>query len=181
MLTRISEFEVEKMSISNFNNATYLQCNKQPFEIQTEWVTLGKYPLPSRKFITDDTKSINLTIPITKDDDTFIVLSSIDDNLSNAKISPTNNYHPIIHKKDNSYYLMFKIYLNTGLFDKDKNRISITSLHEFHQYLREYTKVRLVFTFSKLWKMANEYGFSLSVRRIQLADDVKTEAQNEKP
>ena len=91
MLTRISEFEVEKMSISNFNNATYLQCNKQPVEIQTEWVTLGKYPLPSKKFITDDTKSINLTIPITKDDDTFIVLSSIDDNLSNAKISPKNN------------------------------------------------------------------------------------------
>ena len=109
------------------------------------------------------------------------MLSSIDDNLSNAKISPTKNYHSIIYKKDNSYYLKFKIYLNTGLFDKDKNRISITSLHEFHQYLREGTKVRLVFTFSKLWKMANEYGFSLSVRRVQLADDVKTETLNEKP
>ena len=66
MLQKISDFEVEKLSISNYKNSTYLQCDKQPFEIQTDWVTLGKYPLPSKKFITDDTKSVNLTVPIIK-------------------------------------------------------------------------------------------------------------------
>jgi hypothetical protein len=69
--------------------------------------------------------------------------------------------------------LKFKLYLNTGLFDKEKNRIIITSLLDFHIYLREGTTIKIVFSFSKMWKMSNEYGFSLSVRRILLKDEVK--------
>ena len=45
------------------------------------------------------------------------------------------------------YYLKFKIYLNTGLFDRDKNRISITSLFDFYKYLREDTQIKIVFWF----------------------------------
>ena len=62
-----------------------------------------------------------------------------------------------------------------------KNCIPITSLHDFYQYLKEDRKIRIVFAFSRMWKMANEYGFSLSARRIQLGDAVEGEAKNEKP
>ena len=68
MLHRTSEFEFDKMSISNYKDATHLQSDKQPFEIQTEWITLGQYPLPSKKYVTDDSKSLNLTAPTNKDD-----------------------------------------------------------------------------------------------------------------
>ena len=173
MLQKISDFEVEKLSISNYKNATYLQCDKQPFEIQTDWVTLGKYPLTSKKFLLDDAKSINLTIPTNKKDDNYIVLSAIDENLSKLKILSNKKYHKLISEKDNEYYLRFKLYDNTALFDKDKNKIGITSLLDFYKYLREDKTIKIVFGFSKLWSMGKEFGFSMSVKRILLKDEVK--------
>jgi len=182
MLYKISDFEVEKLSISNYKNATYLQCDKQsadgqcdkqPFEIQTDWVTLGKYPLTSKNFLSDDAKSINLTIPTNKKDDNYIVLSAIDENLSKLKILSNKKYHKLISEKDNEYYLRFKLYDNTALFDKDKNKIGITSLLDFYKYLREDKTIKIVFGFSKLWSMGKEFGFSMSVRRILLRDEVK--------
>jgi hypothetical protein len=73
------------MSISSYKDATYLQSDKQPFEIQTEWITLGQYPLPSKKYITDEAKSLNLTAPTDKNDNNYILLSAIDENISKAK------------------------------------------------------------------------------------------------
>jgi hypothetical protein len=173
MLYKISEFEVEKLSISNSKDATYLQVDKQPFEVQTDWITLGQYPLPAKKFITDDAKSVTLTIPTNKGDDNYMVLSAIDSNLSKLKILPSKKYHPLVSEKEFEYYLKFKLYLNTGLFDKDKNRISITSLLDFYKYLKQGSTVKIVFGFSKLWSMGKEYGFSMGVRRILLKDEVK--------
>ena len=173
MLYKISEFNVETLSVSNSKNATYLQSNNIPFEIQVDWITLGKYPLPSKKYVTEDAKSLNLTIPISKDDENYRVLSAIDDNLASLNLSQNKKYHSLISEKDDNYYLKFKLYLDTGLFDKDKNRISITSLFDFYKYMREDRQVKIVFGFSKLWQMGKEYGFSLSVKRILLKNEVK--------
>jgi hypothetical protein len=184
MLLKISEFEIEKLNISNSKDATYLQVDKQPFEIQTDWITLGKYPLPSKKFISDDAKSLNLTAPTNTNDNNYMVLSAIDTNISNLKILLNKNYHPLISVKDRpkgamgeadgaNYFLKFKLYLNTGLFDKEKNRIAITSLLDFYKYLKEDTTIKIVFSFSKMWSMGKEYGFSMSVKRILLKDEVK--------
>ena len=163
MLYKISEFEIETITISNSKDATYLQSNKEPFELQTDWITLGQYPLPGKKFITEDSKSLNLTIPTSKKDDNYIVLSAVDSNLSKLKTLRNKNYHSLIAEKELKYYLKFKLYTNTGLFDKDKNRISITSLFDFYKYLKEGTSMRT---------MGNEYGFSMCVKRILLKDDV---------
>ena len=73
MLYKLSDFDVETLSVSNSKNATYLQSNKQSFELQTDWVTLGKYALPSKTFISDDAKSINLTLPVSENDIDFKV------------------------------------------------------------------------------------------------------------
>jgi hypothetical protein len=48
LLYKLSEFDVDTLSVSNTKTATYLQSNKQAFELQTDWMTLGKYPLPPR-------------------------------------------------------------------------------------------------------------------------------------
>ena len=174
MLYKISEFEIEKLNISNSKDAAYLQSDKQPFELQTEWTTLGKYPLPSKKFISDDAKSLNLTAPTNTHDNNYMVLSAIDTNLSNLKILANKKYHPLVAVKDGAnYFLKFKLYLNTGLFDREKNRISITSLSYFYRYLREGTTIKIIFSFSKMWSMGKDYGFSMSVRRILLQDEVK--------
>jgi len=188
MLYKISEFNVETLSVSNSKNATYLQSNNIPFEIQVDWITLGKYPLPSKKYVTDDAKSLNLTIPISKDDENYRVLSAIDEHISKLNLSQNKKYHTLVSEKDHangvmgaaddSYYLKFKLYLDTALFDKDKNRISITSLFDFYQYFKEDTQIKIVFSFSKIWRMSNEYGFSMSVRRILLKDKVKEIHEN---
>jgi len=173
MLYKISDFETEKLNISNTKDATYLQADKQAFELQTDWITLGQYPLPAKKFITDDAKSMNLTIKTNRDDNNYVALSAIDDKLSNLRIIPNRNYHSLISEKGTEHYLKFKLYLNTALFDKDKNRISITSLFDFYKYLKEDTQIKIVFGFSKLWKMGQAYGFSLSVKRILLKDEIQ--------
>ena len=49
MLYKLSDFDVDTLNVSNNKDATYLQSNKLPFELQTDWVTLGQYPLPSKK------------------------------------------------------------------------------------------------------------------------------------
>ena len=173
MLYKISEFDIETLSISSNKDATYVQSNKQPFELQVDWITLGKYPLPSKKFVTDDAKSINLTVRITRFDENYTMLSAFDVIHSKLNIAQSKKYHPLVSEKEGEYYLKFKLYLNTLLFDKDKNAISITSLFDFYKYLKEDTQLKLVFGFSKIWQMGREYGFSLSVKRILLKDAVK--------
>ena len=91
MLHRISEFEINKMSISTYKDATYLQSDKQPFEIQTEWITLGQYPLPSKKYITDEAKSLNLTAPTDNNDNNYILLSAIDESFRKLKYYQKRN------------------------------------------------------------------------------------------
>ena len=179
MLHRISEFEISKMTISNYKDATYLQSDKKPFEIQTEWITLGQYPLPSKKYMTDESKSLNLTAPTNKNDNNYIVLSAIDENISKAKILSKKKYHALISEKNDELYLKFKLYLDSGLFDKNKNRISITSLLDFYKYLKQGTTIKIVFAPSKMWKMSDSFGFSLNIRRILLKDEVKEEPQRE--
>ena len=49
LLCKLSEFDIDTLSVSNTKTATYLQSNKQAFELQTEWMTLGRFPLPSKK------------------------------------------------------------------------------------------------------------------------------------
>ena len=148
MLCKLSDFDVGTLTISNSKNATYLQANKESFELQTDWITLGKYALPSKKFVSDDAKSINLTVLISKYDDIYKMLSDINNYLSNLNLLPNENYHGLISEKENNYYLKFKIYLDTGLFDKD-SRISITSLFDFYRYLKEDTQIKIVFRFRK--------------------------------
>jgi hypothetical protein len=101
------------------------------------------------------------------------MLSSFDIIHSKLNIAQSKKYHPIVSEKEGEYYLKFKLYLNTLLFDKDKNAISITSLFDFYKYLKEDTQIKIVFGFSKIWQMGREYGFSLSVKRILLKDVVK--------
>ena len=71
LLCKFSEFDIDTLSVSNTKTATYLQSNKQAFELQTDWMSLGQYPLPSKKYVTNDAKSMNLTIPISKNDEYY--------------------------------------------------------------------------------------------------------------
>jgi len=100
-------------------------------------------------------------------------------NIAKAEILSKKKYHTLISEKNGELYLKFKLYTNTGLFDKNKNRISITSLLDFYKYLKQGTTIKIVFAPSKMWKMSDRFGLSLNFRRILLKDEVKEEPQKE--
>ena len=106
LLYKLSDFDVGTLSISNAKNATYLQANKESFELQTDWITLGKYALPSKKFVSDDAKSINLTV--LKGDTIYKTLSDITNYLSNLSLIPNKNYHGLISERDASYLFLIQ-------------------------------------------------------------------------
>ena len=54
------------------------------------------------------------------------------------------------------------ISINTVAFHYDLNMI------DFYDYLTAGTRLRLIFTLGKQWKMAGEYGFPPVVSRIQI-------------
>ena len=184
MLTKVTDFDVDTVSVwkssSSMTANYYIRSDKKPLELQTDWITLGKFPLPGYKYVTDDARNINLAKPA--DDVLCGKMNSIDEYIKRQSLSD-KNYHDFIRKsnkpeEDNANHLKFKLYVDTAYVNK--NRIPITSLHDFYQHIKEGTKLRAVFTFSKMWKMSNEYGFSLSVNRIQLGDFFKKEPKIER-
>ena len=171
MLCKISDFEIEKLSLSKTKDATYLQADKQPFELQTDWLTLGKYPLPSKKFIENDTEWINITVPIKKNDDSYLLGHrqqplKVQDFIGKQKI-------PSSSVPEGKIFCAEVQALPQHRFIRQReNRLSITSLTDFHRYLGEGKSIKIVFGFSKLWTMCEQYGFSLSVKRILLKDAI---------
>ena len=77
--------------LATLKNATYLQSNKESFDLQTDWITLSKYPLPGQKFVSDGAKSINLTISINEHDNIYKALSTINDNIDKALSAINDN------------------------------------------------------------------------------------------
>ena len=145
MLFKMSDFEIDNINTCDRNGSIFIQYKDNPFELQTEFMTLSQYPLPGKKYLTDDSKSINLTIPINKGDASYTFLTSMDKSLKKlCKFVNNKKYHSLVREKDGEYYIKFKIYLNTALFDSNKNRISITSFHDFYKYLRQDKTVKFV-------------------------------------
>ena len=49
MLYKMSDFNVDTLTVSKTKDATYLQSNNTPFELQTDWVTLAKFLFTSEE------------------------------------------------------------------------------------------------------------------------------------
>ena len=76
-------------------------------------------------------------------------------------------HHFIRHDGEENYSLKAKLYNDTSVFiNKDKQVVN--SIDDLYKYLKEGDRVRLVVNFSKMWVMGKEYGFSISVKRLQI-------------
>jgi hypothetical protein len=120
--------------------------------LQSEWLTLGRFPLPGKKFLSDDAKNMNLTIELEVIGSViYQKLNTIDEYM---KANPVcdKNYHTLVRRDEEKQkvYLKFKVYLDTALFDKDKNRIPITSSGAtFINISEKIKKIRISIAFSK--------------------------------
>ena len=121
MLFKMSDFEIDNINTCDRNGSIFIQYKDNPFELQTEFMTLSQYPLPGKKYLTDDSKSINLTIPINKGDASYTFLTSMDKSLKKlCKFVNNKKYHSLVRDrtqgamgftdKDGGYYIKFNIY-----------------------------------------------------------------------
>ena len=106
-----------------------------------------------------------------KDDPTYAIFSELDNYLETNPPIPNKNYFNMVWEKNNLYCIKFKLYMNTELFDINKNKIEVKTFHDFYHFIKRGTKVRFVFGFSKLWMMGKDFGFAPAVRRVQLFGD----------
>ena len=71
VLTKVSDINVSNFSITKVNDNMYIRNGDEPVEIQSEWITLVKFPLPNLKFVKDIVASVPLSIPVDKDDNLY--------------------------------------------------------------------------------------------------------------
>ena len=162
------------MNSGSSKDNTYIQIDKSIVELQSGWLTLDRYPLPNKKYLDDNTKILNMTIPILSDSQEYKFFTMIDNFVDDKNLVSGKTLHKIIKTNDeNNHYIKAKIYLNTGLYIGTERK-SITDLHDFYNYLKEGTKIRIVFGFSKLWKMGTNYGFNVSIKRIQVDETIES-------
>ena len=55
----------------------YIRDGNEPIEIQTDFITLDKFPLPNLKLVKDIVASLTLSIPVDKDDNIYKFLQEL--------------------------------------------------------------------------------------------------------
>ena len=179
VLQNIGSVDVKNVSVAKSKDNNYIQIGLNPAELQSEWLVLGKYPLPSEKYIADDTKSINLKIPIERESETFLFFDMLDNYLFSKHLMKGKTLHKFVKMEEgDKFYLKVKLYNDTGVFI-EKEKQEIHNLNDFRKYLTEGTKVRLVIGFTKQWIMGSQYGFSISVKRLQAIPNENVEEKVE--
>jgi len=167
VLTKVSDINVSNFSITKVNDNMYIRDGNEPVEIQSEWITLDKFPLPNLKFVKDIVASLPLSIPVDKDDNLYKFFKELSNFLTNSH--GNQKLHEYIQTKDDKLFLKVKLYKTTKIFiTGNTTPVEIKQMADFYDYLTEGTRLRLIFTLGKQWKMAGEYGFSPVVSRIQI-------------
>jgi hypothetical protein len=170
VLTKVSDINVSNFSITKVNDNMYIRNGDEPVEIQSEWITLVKFPLPNLKFVKDIVASVPLSIPVDKDDNLYKFFKELSNFLSNSH--GNQKLHEYIQTKEDKSFLKVKLYKTTKIFiTGDTKPIEFKQMTDFYNYLTAGTRLRLIFTLGKQWKMAGEYGFPPVVLRIQIDGD----------
>ena len=68
---QVSDASLSNFSITKVNDNMYVRDGNEPIEIQTDWITLDKFPLPKLKFVKDIVARLPLSIPVDKDNNLY--------------------------------------------------------------------------------------------------------------
>jgi len=172
MLVKLSDVNLDNVSVQKTKDNTYIRLNRETPELQTEWITLEPFALPSKKYVNEGDKSVSFTIPVTIDNPLYRFFDGLDQYLESKRLVENKTLNKFIKRKDDKLFIKFKLYLNSNIFS-GKNKIPepVNNVLDFYKYLQSGVKARLVISFSKMWNMNSEFGFSAIVNRIHLAED----------
>ena len=113
VLTKVSDVNVSNFSITTVNDNTQIRDGNEPVEIQSEWITLDKFPLPNLKFVKDIVANIPLSIPVDKNDNLYNFFKALSAFLTNSH--GNQKLHEYIQTKDDRIFLKVKLYKTTKI------------------------------------------------------------------
>ena len=179
MLVKVENVNLSDFSIVKSKDSHFIRRGMTSPELQTEWMTLEPFCLPSRKYVTDSDKSLALMIPLTVDSQLFKFFDGLQQYIISKNLIENKTFNNFIKTKDGKHYLKLKLYANTQVFyGKDTVPEPISYITDFYKHLKADTRARFVLGFSKLWNMGNDYGFSVVVNRLQIDEDSNTSILN---
>ena len=80
--------------------------------MQSGWLTLGTYPLPSKKYLDDNAKILNMTIPIQSDSNEYNFFEMIDSFVDYKNLVSNKTLHKILKANDvNNNYIKANKYI----------------------------------------------------------------------
>ena len=171
MLLKLADLDVAKLSVQKNKDTSYIKLGIETPELQSDYIILPPFALPSKKYINEQDKSITLTIPIS-DTDSLYKLNQLDEYLESKHMVENKTYNKFIKRRDDKINVKFKLYTNTAVF-VGKDAEPIHNVMDFYKYLKANVKVRFVLKFGKQYAMGENYGWPLTVSRLQISEDCK--------
>ena len=179
VIIKLEDVQMDKLAVKKSKDNTYLQLGMDIPRIQTPWITLGRWSLPSKKFVKETDESVSLSIPVEKDSPVYNFFTAVDNFLISKHLVDMKILHTFVSKREEQHYVKFKIYKTTKIFVERENE-GFNTIYDLYDYLVEGRDIRLIFTFSKLWQLNNSYGFSCRVEQLQLKAGQQSKKDEEK-
>ena len=172
MLVKVENANLSDFSIVKSKDSHFIRRGMTSPELQTEWMVLEPFCLPSRKYVNEADKSIALTIPLTTDNQLFKFFDGLDQYILSKNLVDNKSLNKFIKTKDGKLYLKLKLYTNAQIYyGKDTQPEVIGNVMDFYKHLKEGVRFRAVLAFGKMWSMNSEFGFSVIVNRIQIDEE----------
>jgi hypothetical protein len=166
----------KQLSVKKVQDNKYLQFGSAKAVLQTPWITLDKYCLPSKQYVKDTDSSISLTVPFDYNSQMFSCFWNVDNKLIPDKLHNDHDgkLHELVKEKGGPCFVKFKLYKDTTLLI-EKIESKVSNVYGWYDILEEGVQVRMLFGFTKLWNLNGSFGFSVRVNKIQvkLGESVK--------
>ena len=177
-LQKVVDCNVSRLDIVKSKDKQYIREGLKSLELQTDWITLGKYPLPSTKFVKNTDTSMSLTIPLDEKSSLYEFFNTLDTFVESKNLIPNKSLNKFIKRKDDNIFLKMKLYITTHIFlDKNTQPEINHSIQDFYKYFKEYDEIRIIFSIGKLYEINQEYGFTPYAMRIQIKQSSINEIQ----
>ena len=98
-LVKLNSVNVDSLNIGSSKDNIYIQVAKSTVELQSGWLTLDRFPLPNKKYLDDNTKILNMTIPILSDSQEYKFFTMIDNFVDDKNLVSGKTLHKIINNK----------------------------------------------------------------------------------
>ena len=115
-LQKVVDCDISRLNIVKAKDNQYIREGLKSLELQTDWLLLGKYPLPSTKFVKNTDTSMSLTVPLDEKSSLYEFFNTLDNFVESKNLIQNKSLNKFIKRKDGKIFLKMKLYLTTHVF-----------------------------------------------------------------